>query len=55
MVFVVPVPVPVPVPMVMVKNLVSVRVSMPLTDMRPDSKSHKRSRYPEKRRGHFWP
>jgi hypothetical protein len=37
----------VPVPMVMVQNLVSMRVFMPLTDMQPDSKSHKCSRHPE--------
>ncbi|SEI15294.1 hypothetical protein [Paraburkholderia hospita] len=36
--------VPVPVPMVMVRDLVSVRVFMPLTDVQPGSKSHNCSR-----------
>jgi hypothetical protein len=45
----------VPVPMVMVQDLVSVRMFMPLTDMQPDSKSHERSRNPERQRRDLGP
>jgi hypothetical protein len=45
----------VPVPMVMVQDLVSVRMFMPLTDMQPDSKSHERSRNPERHRRDLGP
>lgn len=45
----------VPVSMVMVQNLVSVRMFMPLTDMKPDSQSHERRGNPERQRWHFGP
>lgn len=45
----------VPVPMIVVQNLVSVRMFMPFTDMKPDSQSHKHSRNPERQRWHLGP
>ncbi len=36
------------VSMVMVQNLVSVRMFMPLTDMKPESQSHEYGRNPER-------
>lgn len=38
----------VPVSMVVVQNLVSVRMFMPLTNMKPDSQSHEHGRNPER-------
>jgi hypothetical protein len=45
----------VPVPMVMVQDLVSMRVFMALTDMQPDSRSHERSRNPERQQRELGP
>jgi hypothetical protein len=39
----------VPVPMVVVQKLVSVRMLMPLTDMKPDSQCHEHSRNPQRK------
>ena len=45
----------VPVSMVVVQDFVSVRMFMPLTDMKPDSQSQEHGRNPERQRWHFWP
>ena len=43
----------VPVSVDVVQNLVSVRMFMPLTNMKPNSHSHERSRNPERQRRHL--
>ena len=45
----------VPMPMIVGEGLVSMRMFVPLPDVKPDSDSHEGRRRPEQQRRQFWP